>query len=515
MEPISLETIDECEDTLVEEAIDEEISENFVMGDEESETFIKTETFDDGVVEIKPVGHSQLAATSSYVVQKNPKVDNKKQKSVKARQVAAVKSVVERPKTAREKTKISVNSTEWKPHTPGQLPSYLRKQKEFFLKKSTTFELDEQSAANVGDTKTQKQGDMINPSTSGPSVDGDHSQEIEKIKTQNSAKLMSMRTEIIDLKLRNESLEKQLNEVTAGRDKSDNELKMSLDRIRSLENKVGSNLIEIRKRDEKIEKFEIDVANLIKLKQDMMGQIKSRIEENQKLEKRMEKLKNELREKSTSYETLMTEKSQLEVMLEEKHGDGDEELNIQSAEKIETLLHENEALKTELDGKINEVESLKQDKCNLIGEINHLKIEMNKLPVDSSAQALCFEIADLNEKINRMSKNEKELNQKILMLNSKLDDERNTNIRNNALLEYRAEYIKTLQDVDNGTKIRLVCNTKDLEEARKQIKEFEKFKAAHKEEKGNFKKLLKTLETENTKLKTKVEMYEKNKINYK
>lgn len=45
------------------------------------------------------------------------------------------------------------------------------------------------------------------------------------------------------------------------------------------------------------------------------------------------------------------------------------EHNVQSAEKIEALLHENEVLKNELNGKINDVESLKQDKFNLIGEI--------------------------------------------------------------------------------------------------------------------------------------------------
>ncbi|CAG9805024.1 unnamed protein product [Chironomus riparius] len=520
-----METImEEPEDTFVEEAIEVQNSENFAMDDEKSETFIKTEIFDDDVVEIKPVGHPQLIATSSYVVETKTKIDLKKLKNVKTRQAAAVKSVVERPKTAREKTKINVNSTDWKPHTPGHLPSYLRKQKENSLKRSTTFQLDmpcaNNSSTNVGDSKPQpkaaEQGDMIGSSTSVPSIDGDQSIEIEKIKAQNSAKQMSMRTEIIDLKIRNDSLEKQLNEAVAARDKSINELKSSLDKVRSFETKLGDKLIEIQSKNERLEKLEIEVANLIKHKQDMIVQIQSRIEENQKLEKRMEKLKNELREKSTSYETLMTEKSQLEVKLEEKQvGDGLEELNVQSAEKIETLAHENEALKNELNGKINEVDSLKQDKFNLIGEINHLKIQMNKLPVDSSTQALSFEIADLEEKMNVMSRNEKELNQKILMLNSKLDDERNTNIRNNTLLEYRAEYIKTLQAVDNVNKARLILHVKELEDTREQIKGFEKFKAAHKEEKGNFKKLLKSLETENTKLKTKVEMYEKNRFNYK
>lgn len=114
-----------------------------------------------------------------------------------------------------------------------------------------------------------------------------------------------------------------------------------------------------------------------------------------------------------------------------------------------------------------------------------------------------------------MNRNEKELNQEILMLHSKLEDERNTNIRNNTLLEYRAEYIKTLQDVDNVNKCRLVLHVKELDDCRKHIQEFEKFKAAHKEEKGNLKRMLKTLETENTKLKTKVEIYEKNKFNFK
>lgn len=324
--------LEDCGDTLVEKAIDEKNNDELVMDYEKSETFIKTETFDDDVVEIKPIGN--LAVTSSYVVQKKSKVDEKKLKNVKARQLAAVKSVVERPKTARERTKASVNSIDWKPHTPGALPSYYRKQKET-LKNSTTFQVEmpsaKSSAANVGDTiihsKKKEQGDMIKSSTSTPSVEDDNSQEIEKIKTQNSSqksKLMSMRTEIIDLKMKNDSLEKQLNEVMTARDKSDNVLKMGLDKIKSLEGKLGRNLIDIRAKDERLEKFEVEIANLIQQKQDMSSQLMSRIEEIQKLEKRMEKLKKELDLKSTSYETVMTEKKHMEGLLDRKQGDDDD-----------------------------------------------------------------------------------------------------------------------------------------------------------------------------------------------
>ena len=319
--------LEDCGDTLVEKTIDEKNTNELVMDYEKSETFIKTETFDDDVVEIKPIGN--LAVTSSYVVQKKTKVDEKKLKNVKARQLAAVKSVVERPKTARERTKVSVNSIDWKPHTPGALPSYYRKQKENTLKKSTTFQVEMPSAknstANVGDTiihsKMKEHGDMIKSSTSTPSVEDDNSQEIEKIKAQNSSqksKLMSMRTEIIDLRLKNDSLEKQLNEVMTARDKSDNEFKMGLDKIKSLEAKLGRNLIEIRAKDERLEKFEVEIANLIKQKQDMSSQLMARIEENQKLEKRMEKLKKELNMKSTSYDTVMSEKKHMEGLLEQK-----------------------------------------------------------------------------------------------------------------------------------------------------------------------------------------------------
>lgn len=81
------------------------------------------------------------------------------------------------------------------------------------------------------------------------------------------------------------------------------------------------------------------------------------------------------------------------------------------------------------------------------------------------------------------------------------------------MLEFRADYIKTLQDVDNVNKTRLVLHAKELDDARRQLKtfekEFEKFKACHAEEKGNFKKLLQNLGSENTKLKTELDMYKK------
>ena len=55
----------------------------------------------------------------------------------------------------------------------------------------------------------------------------------------------------------------------------------------------------------------------------MNVQLQTRFDENQKLEKRMENLKKEMHEKSSSYEALMTEKNQLEVVLKHKQiGDG-------------------------------------------------------------------------------------------------------------------------------------------------------------------------------------------------
>lgn len=89
-----------------------------------------------------------------------------------------------------------------------------------------------------------------------------------------------------------------------------------------------------------------------------------------------------------------------------------------------------------------------------------------------------------------LKKNEEKLHLEIQKLQSMLEDEKHTNISNETLLNIRNEYIKNLQETDEVNKMRIVAQMKDVEDYRKQLREFEKFKLAHAEEKLNFQKML-------------------------
>lgn len=100
------------------------------------------------------------------------------------------------------------------------------------------------------------------------------------------------------------------------------------------------------------------------------------------------------------------------------------------------------------------------------------------------------EISKFQDQNYNLKKSEEKLSLEVRKLKSMLDDEKNTNISNEVLLNIRNEYIKNLQEADEINKIRIVANMKDIDDYRKQLREVEKFKLAHAEEKQNFLNLL-------------------------
>jgi hypothetical protein len=119
------------------------------------------------------------------------------------------------------------------------------------------------------------------------------------------------------------------------------------------------------------------------------------------------------------------------------------------------------------------------------------------------------EMMNLHDKMHLLKKSEEKLTQEVHKLHSLLDDEKNTNISNETLLGIRSDYIKTLQEADNINKIRLANQAQQLLNYKKEAKEFEKFKAAHAEEKKNFESLLNGLNEKIIKLKTEKSMIQK------
>lgn len=115
----------------------------------------------------------------------------------------------------------------------------------------------------------------------------------------------------------------------------------------------------------------------------------------------------------------------------------------------------------------------------------------------------------MQERIHVFKKSEEKLIQEVHKLQSLLDDEKNANISNETLLGIRADYIKTLQETDNINKIRLANQAQQLLHYKKETKEFEKFKAAHAEEKKNFESILNGLNEKIIKLKTEKNMIQK------
>ena len=129
-----------------------------------------------------------------------------------------------------------------------------------------------------------------------------------------------------------------------------------------------------------------------------------------------------------------------------------------------------------------------------------------------SANAECEQ---LKRDICDLKNSEKQLKQEVLTLTSKLDDEKNTNIRIENLLELRGEYVKTLQDTDEINKARLVLQVKEVEDLREKVAKARKFKAATNEELSNLFNTLKSQEFQISQLQQDLKHKDEKLCNYK
>lgn len=149
---------------------------------------------------------------------------------------------------------------------------------------------------------------------------------------------------------------------------------------------------------------------------------------------------------------------------------------------------------------------IKQKKINFFNFQNHLQLQI-KSGTNKSAQE---EIEKLKQKSYIIKNHEQELCQRIKVLEVDIEEQKSVNMHKDSLLEVRADYIRALQDSDNVNKARIVIQLTELEKLRKEIKEFDKFKMAHSEEKINYDNFVKNLEMENVKLQTKCDfLFEK------
>lgn len=271
--------------------------------------------YDGGIDEIK--SPENLSIKSSFVIHSEPKADKKAIKSVKNRQQAALKSFQERPKSVREKAKSNLK-TELKPHALGTRPNYLKNRKDSILKRLSFSEGSKPVLNDVLSKKLSKPiGDTLQSSTTifneQEETKAEGAATIEDpAPIESSTKLVKKKSEINELRTKNERLQKQLNEAKAARDTFENDFKQATEKVKNLETKL-SKVTSEQKRNINLE---VKIANLIQDKNDLSAEISKVTTDNGKLKTKVEQLKNELKAKGDSIETLMAEKKQLQASLE-------------------------------------------------------------------------------------------------------------------------------------------------------------------------------------------------------
>src|SRR5690349_16412224 len=101
----------------------------------------------------------------------------------------------------------------------------------------------------------------------------------------------------------------------------------------------------------------------------------------------------------------------------------------------------------------------------------------------------------------------KQHKQEIEILNSKLADEKSTNIRIENLLSLRGDYIKTLLEADELNKSQMILQIREIETLREKQAKAKKFKFSTKEELNNMVNTLRSNEMEIKKKDEKILKY--------
>ncbi|KAG5679898.1 hypothetical protein PVAND_009434 [Polypedilum vanderplanki] len=477
------------------EMIDSGVSEssNFPI---ESEQLISSNIIDDVEVIKSP---AKSISSESYVIETKARPNTNVKKN---RQILAEEAAIKRSKAAREKPVPKKIQPEMiLTHKLGKIPKYIQNKKGLSKNSSSrAISLTSDSVVSKMSEKsikvdiklTPKQEKQFNMSKSVPSTPNiQKSSEIEELKKiidKQSNTISRDKLKIEDLQNLILSLKKQCKELESKNENIQVELKNSMEKNKSLE----LQLIRIRREEKEtekspgiIEKLEKEIEKLVKEKQDKIYEMqkidKMKNHEIQELKEENENLNISLEELKNSCEFYIADNEKFQKLLNNKKSleDGDKISSVES--------NEIENLKNEIRNKDKELNVAKQDKQMLLKEIDHLKSQMI-LSTDKSISA--EELSNLKEKNAKLKKREEELCKELINLKNKLDIEKNDNISKNALLEYRAEHIKALQDSESVLSLRVGSQLKEIFDLRKQVKDFEKFKLAHEEEKKNFENTL-------------------------
>lgn len=318
---------------------------------------------------------SNLSNASSCVSELKPTETNK---TVKSRQIAAAKLSVERPQSAREKTKAKNDNKKSMilPHELGSLPKYLRKKitdpslpskaascQKFVNIRPVTVDSSLKSSITqikVPPKQIQVQGDV----KSVASTVSDEMEEMRKQIATQSTKINRHNAKILELKRNKESLEKQLDDIKIENLRKTEELKSNSETLKKNEMQIVRYHKEQRQNEanaKKTEKLEIAVANFMKEKEEFLAELRRKDEateklkthvemlqkqsevkgktgnekemevmimklrlkddENEKLQKRLDKMDIALKSQKSSYDMLVSETKHLQFLLDNEKSD--------------------------------------------------------------------------------------------------------------------------------------------------------------------------------------------------
>ncbi|CRK91408.1 CLUMA_CG005081, isoform A [Clunio marinus] len=318
-------------------------------------------------------------------------------------------------------------------------------------------------------------------------------QELEDLRTKlskSTIKSKEERKKVSDLAKANDGLRKKVEILEKSLSEKETLLNEKCERIKGLDTLIAKTQQDRKKNEtsnelksEKLKKLENDMKDLRKINDELFKENKKKGDETLKL-----KLDIQMMGKSTEEKSRFVAAEKMELIkqienLENKSRDIDVS-NVK--DELTFVVNELETQIVARDGTINELKE----------SIRRLEQENESLKQQNDNKTEVTEIKALKLHVNDLSSNEQELKEKIIELNSSLQDELLKNHRMESLLEVRSEFIKALQENEETNKARIILQLKEIENLREKTMKLKKWKAASKEDLDNLHNTLKNQQFE-------------------
>lgn len=397
---------------------------------------------------------SMLQRSGTFVGEQELELSKKLKKQTKLPRKALASSTVSQltsPQQGAVTTKSSMISLASSkagmtlPHNLGSIPKYLR-QSNVQIKTKSRPETASDERSNSCLPRSCNLSKAQSRTTLAVEVSDDDAVQLKNRIKEMSGKAIEDKNKAFALKQNNETLKKQLAEYEKKFADASSSLKEKTEKLTKAEASIARSKRDAKKGssecEQRISDQEEKLAKLHKTHDETLKRLQEKDETCKQLEKKLDDVTTEKSSIENALKSLQLKHNQRITTLEEMVADAENQLKSCDSE-IATLKHD--TLNFDLSCGSDDIMSIKRQVIDLKNSLKKSQLEVQSI-------------------------------------DTKLNDERQKNLRSENLLQLREEYIRNLQETDETLRRRLTLQAEDVEKLREKVEQEKQFKTATNEE---------------------------------